>query len=122
MALPWIRLDTHFASNPKLLALISERDGYRAAFAWVCSLAYAGRHGTDGYIPEAALPFIHARRVDANRLVAHGLWIPAPGGWEINSWAEFQLSNEETQKRREKAQRAALIRWGKLDRADSATG
>ena len=115
----WVRLDTQFASNPKLLALLGEREGHRAAFVWVCSLAYAGAHETDGYIPEQALPFIHARRVDANRLVDHRLWVPAPGGWSINGWAEFQLSTEEMQQRREKAQRAALIRWGKLPKTET---
>ena len=121
MALPWIRLDTDFASNPKLLALIGERDGYRSAFAWVCSLAYAGRHETDGYIPAEALPFVHARPADAKRLVEYGLWKPAPGGWEINGWAEYQLSTEEMQERRKRAQRAALKRWGKLPDAEEAT-
>ena len=111
MALPWVRLDTQFASNPKVLALLRAKDGHRTAFVWVCGLAYAGAHGTDGFIPAEALPFIHARQSDADRLVEHRLWVPTVGGWSINGWDEFQLSNQETQDRRRRAQAAARIRW-----------
>lgn len=115
MPLPWVRLDTQFPSNPKILALLGERDGYRAAFVWACGLAYSGAHGTDGFIPRHAMPFIHCRPIDADRLVRHRLWWEKDGGWLINGWAEFQQSNDETQERRRKAQESArkanCIRW-----------
>lgn len=114
MALPWVRLDTQFASNPKILALIEARK-HRAAFAWVCSLGYAGVHGTDGFLPSACLPFVHATKADAADLVRVGLWNQAPGGWEINGWSEFQLSGEEHQERRRRAElaskKANCVRW-----------
>lgn len=104
MGLPWVRLDTQLPSNPKILHLVARKQ-YAAAFAYVCSLAYAGMHGTNGYIPEAALPFIHATKAIANQLVAVELWVPAPGGWDINDWDEFQISDEAARKRRERAQK-----------------
>ena len=110
MGLPWVRLDTQFPSNPKMLYLIADKK-FRAAFVWTASLAYAGAHGTDGFIPAAALPFLHAAKADAHALVAVGLWTQVDGGWEINSWAEFQPSNEETQERKKKARDAAIKRW-----------
>ena len=64
MGLPWIRLDTTLADNPKILGLLDERDGHRAAFVWVCCLTYSGKHGTDGFIPKAAMPFVHGRAAD----------------------------------------------------------
>lgn len=111
MPLPWVRLDTSFASNPKLLAMLTEKDGYRAGLIYLCGLGYSGAHGTDGFITREALPFIHARQSDAERLVKHGFWWPQPGGWLINGWAEFQESNEDTQRRRTRAQAAAMARW-----------
>lgn len=117
MGLPWVRLDVGFASNPKLLALVQERDGYRAGYVYLCALAYSGQHGTDGFITSEALPFIHARKSEADRLVAHGLWIAQPGGWLINGWAEKQVSDEEAQTRRKKAQAAAQARWAKNGKA-----
>lgn len=110
MGLPWVRLDSQFGSNPKILYLVEDKK-FRAAFAYVAGLAYAGSHGTDGFIPAAALPFLHATKSDAAALVEVGLWIEDMGGWEINSWAEFQPSNEETQARKKKARDAALRRW-----------
>lgn len=111
MGLPWVRLDTQFSSNPKLLALLAEPNGYRAAFGYLCSLAYSGGQGTDGFVPVEALPFIHLRRTDAQRLVEHRLWITQPGGWLINGWDEKQESTEETKQRRVRAQAGAAARW-----------
>ena len=115
MGLPWVRLDTQFPSNPKVLQLI-EGKKYRAALAWLSSLAYSGAHGTDGYLPATCLPFIHATKADAADLVDIGFWHEVKGGgWEINGWLEFQQSNGETQDRRLKAERAgrkaSCVRW-----------
>ena len=116
MGLPWVRLDTQFASNPKILELVANRQ-QRAAFAYVCGLAYAGSHGTDGYLPINCLPFIHASKSDAKQLVDVGLWKPDPGGWLINGWDEFQVSDEASKRRRERAQKGAAVRWETARRA-----
>lgn len=121
MPLPWVRLDTAFPYNPKLLAMIGEKDGHRAALVYLCSLAYSGAHGTDGFISREALPFIHGRASDADRLVRHVFWRSQPGGWLINGWTEFQESSVETQDRRKRAQAAAQSRWDKA-RANGRNG
>lgn len=120
MSLPWVRLDTAFAWNPKVLVLVGEKDGHRAAFLYVCGLAYSGAHGTDGWIPEDALGFIHGRSADASALVKVGLWIDQPGGWVINGWDEKQESNDETKQRRVRAQAAAQARWDGHERMPDA--
>jgi hypothetical protein len=109
--LPWVRLDTAFPYNPKLLAMVGEADGHRAGLVYVCSLGYCGAHGTDGFIPREALPFIHGRMSDAKLLVIHGFWHEQPGGWQINDWTEFQESNTETKERSDRARKAARSRW-----------
>jgi len=111
MPLPWVRLDTSFASNPKLLAMLQEKDGHRAAFVYLCGLGHCGAHGTDGFITREALPFIHGRVADAERLVRHGFWWVQPGGWLIHDWDVFQESTEETKLRRVRAQSGAQARW-----------
>lgn len=113
MPLPWVRLDTSFASNPKLLAMLQEKEGHRAGLVYLCGLGYAGAHGTDGFIPREALSFIHGRQSDAERLTRHGFWRVQPGGWLIHGWDEFQESNADTQARRARAQAAAMARWEK---------
>lgn len=110
MGLQWVRIDTQFASNPKILYLVEDRK-FRATFVWMAGMAYAGAHGTDGFIPKAALPTFHGTQKDAEDLVEVGLWNASLGGWEINSWAEFQPSTEEMAQRKKRAQEAALKRW-----------
>lgn len=116
MGLPWVRLDTQFATNPKVLELVADKR-HKAAFVYVCALAYSGSHGTDGYLPATCLPFIHASRTDANHLVEVGLWMPAPNGWQINGWDEFQVSDEAARKRRERAQKGGHARAENARRA-----
>lgn len=112
MGLPWVRLDTTFHHNPKVVQLVAEKR-HAAAFAYVCSLAHAGAHGTDGYIPESCLFLIHATKREADVLVAAGLWLPSPGGWDINGWDEFQVSDEAARKRRERAQKGGRAKAAK---------
>ncbi len=112
MPLPWIRLDTSMPDNPKVLRLLAMKEGHRAAFVWCCSLAYAGKHGTDGLIEEYALPRLNGRPADATRLVESRLWDEVPGvGWQIHGWADMQESTTETQARSDRARRAAQARW-----------
>ena len=113
MGLPWVRLDTQFPSNPKVLELAAAKQ-FQAAFTYLCSLAYAGQHGTDGFIPSNSLPFIHGGRAQANQLVAVGLWVLAPNGWLINGWDEFQVSDDAARKRRERAQKGGIAKAKKL--------
>lgn len=112
MPLPWVRLDTAFPYNQKLLAMLRRKDGHRAALVYLCGLSISGGQGSDGFISAETLPFTHGRVADAELLVEFGFWIPRPGGWLINDWAEFQQSSEETQQRSKRAQAAAQIRWG----------
>ena len=116
MGLPWIRLDTAMPDNPKLLGLLTEKDGHRAAFVWVCCMAYAGKHDTAGFIPREAVPRVNGRAADMARLVAVDLLIECAGGWDVKGWDEYQLSDESAQARREKAKKAATIRWSKTNR------
>jgi hypothetical protein len=104
-------MDCAFARNPKILALISERDGYRAAFVWTAALGYSNEQGTDGYVPKSALGLLHGRPRDAQLLTAYRLWHESNGGWQVNGWAEFQFSTAENKARSESARHAACTRW-----------
>lgn len=110
MAMPWVRLDTGFPDHPKILALIGAKKP-RAALLYVFGLAYSGRHELDGFIPAAALPFIHGTKSEALALCDVGLWHARQGGYEINDWQEYQPSSEETARKKESARQAALKRW-----------
>jgi hypothetical protein len=102
-------MDTQFPSNPKVLELVAQKK-WRALFVLQCSWAYAGQHGTGGFIGELSLPCIHATKAEAETLVSAGFWDMVPGGWDIHDWDEKQVSDEAARKRRERAQKGGLKR------------
>jgi len=115
----WVRLADDFADHPKLAEA-----GPLAGWLWVCGLAYANKHLTDGYLPTAAV----RRLADvedpfrlAARLVASGLWEPADGGYRIHDFGEYQPSAESVRAERERnAKRAA--EWRERQKSSGSTG
>lgn len=119
MGLPWIRLDTAMPDNPKLLGLLTEKDGHRAAFVWISCLAYSGKHETAGFIPREAAPFCHGRTSDFRLLTTHRMLTENAGGWDIDGWSEFQKATETATERREHARKAAAARWSKKEASNA---
>lgn len=115
MGLPWVRLDSNIASHDKILALLDERNGVKAAWMYVCSLGYCGGHGTDGLVKFNVLPFVHGTKQLAGLLVQHGLLAPDPEGWRIPNWDERQQSSGDTGRVRAAqsagARKANCVRW-----------
>jgi len=114
MGLPWVRLDSAFARNPKIIEL-AQAKRWQAITVYVSSLGYSGEHGLAGFVPKACLPWIHGTKTTAKHLVDARLWHPTTGGWDINDWNEYQPTNEEAERRRKKAKDAAQIRWAKAN-------
>lgn len=108
--LQWIRLDTAFFDNPKIMDLV-DRNQHRVVNAHLSMMCHVGKTGGDGYFTEGALRRYGITKKDAATAVDAGLWIPVRGGWEINDWAEYQVSDEAAKARSDKARRAAQKRW-----------
>lgn len=116
MALPWFRVDTNLPTHDKILALLgSSPKGKGAAFAYVCSMAYAAGHETSGFIARAALPFVHATTADARLLAEARLWEVVEGGWQIKNWGTRNLTGASAQAiseaRSEAGKKGAASRW-----------
>lgn len=115
MALPWVRLDSNIAMHDKILGLIGDPNGYRAAFSYVCSLGYAGGHETDGLIQFNALNYIHGNKRTAQLLVTHHLWTPDREGWQIVNYEKRQqlsaTSRHIRNVRRAAATKGNCVRW-----------
>ncbi len=109
--LKWIRLETTMFENLKLLYLKEDRQ-HKAIVAHLEAMCYSGRQGLAGFVPKAALRIIGATPAEAERLVIAGLWNPAPGGWQVKDWEEYQVADQEAMRRSERAQKAAAARWG----------
>jgi len=113
--LPWVRIDSDLAQNPKVADLVAEHGarGKAAAFVFVCSIGYAAAHNTDGSIKKANLPFIHGTAADARLLVEVGLWDVVEKGWQISRYAEHQPTLATREALSEAGKKGAAKRWGK---------
>jgi hypothetical protein len=112
-ALSWVRVQAAISRNHKTLALLPQKGGDRAFNVFIFGLGYCAEQSNDGFIPEGALGLIHGSARAAELLVEVGMWNPRPGGWDVNDYAEYQPTDEESKKRSERARHAAEVRWGK---------
>lgn len=116
--LPWVRIDSDLAQNPKILDLIAEHGqrGMAASFMFVCSIGYSAAHNTDGSIRKAALASIHGTPTLARLLVEVDLWEVFEKGWRISRYAEHQptmaMREAADKARSEAGKKAANARWG----------
>lgn len=111
----WVKLESRYPRHPKMVEV-----GALGIALDVCGICYAREHGTDGFIPDSALPLIgpvpNATKV-ARALAEVGRWIrdDARRGWWIHDFLEYQPTDEAegevAVRRREKATKAAEARW-----------
>ena len=117
MGLPWVRLDSHIATHDKILALLSDPSTakWQAFASYVCSFAWSGGQGTDGFVPKLALSMVHGTQKTARLLEKYGLWDEAVAGWTIRNYAERQLlsdtADEKSRLQRLASAKANCARW-----------
>ena len=116
--LPWVRIDSDLAQNPRIAEMIAEHGqrGVAAAFVFVCSIGHCAAHNTDGEIKKAVLPFIHGTPALARLLVEAELWSQEEKGWSVTGYADHQPTmaarEADAAARSEAARKAANARWG----------
>lgn len=106
----WVRLDTSYLMNPKIMAVDAD-----AVLLHVASMTWCADQLTDGRIPAGALPTlatmarIRASIVDraAAQLVAADLWHANGDGWYLH---DFVAMNGQATRAEVEAQRT---RWAK---------
>jgi hypothetical protein len=115
MSLPWYRKDSTWYEHPKVLELLTMREGFRSLVVWDASIGYATQYGTDGVIRPAVLSRVHGRKADAERLVKVGLWDEHPDGWAVHDFADYQQTTFVTDAirsaKRVGAAKGNCIRW-----------
>lgn len=95
----WVKLDDGFPEHPKV-----ELAGDRAAWLYVCGLAYCSRTLSNGFIPKGRLR--HLVRLPspqklADKLVEVGLWDALDNGWLVHDYAKHQRTKEQVERTRE---------------------
>lgn len=106
MGLPWVRLDSNIAHHDKMLALLAEKEGHRAACLYMFALAWSGGQATDGYIAAVAVPVLHGQPRHAEMLVRHHLWEKVTGGYRIRNYAARQETATVSELKRDIARKA----------------
>lgn len=105
----WVRIDDSFPDHPKAL-----QAGPLACWLYVCGIAYANRHLTDGFIPARQVSrLIDAKKADAlaAALVEAELWEAVDGGYQVHDYLDYQPSAEKVKKERsDNAERQARYR------------
>src|SRR4051812_18430034 len=116
--MPWVRLEDGFPEHPKIV-----RAGPAAAWLFVCSLAYANRNLTDGFIPSAIVPRLsELKGTDglAKRLVEAGLWEAVDGGFQVHDYLTYQPSAAKLKEERDKT--AARVEAWRKRNSNGVTG
>ncbi|MDO8847874.1 MAG: hypothetical protein Q7W51_05765 [Coriobacteriia bacterium] len=113
----WIRIDSSFPGNAKVLELDQKRHN-AAVGLYVLGLCYADAHLTDGRIPQKAMRILTASTTwkrDAEELVRVGLWTPTEDGYAIHDYLAWQRSAAEIGAFSEMQRQKALKKWGKAN-------
>jgi len=117
----WLRIDDQIATHRKI-----QKAGTRAAWLWICSIAYAQNHLTDGFISDDVLGALGVplREVkhSAKQLVQTALWHRVDGGYCVHDYLKHNISARERRRllaEKAEAGRVGGIRSGQTRRAQS---
>jgi hypothetical protein len=117
--------------HPKIAALDA-----RSAWTFVCSIAYANRNLTDGFVPDAVAFRLadHPQQGEPSQVIdelaAAGLWEVVDGGYQIHDYPDYQRSKEEvrgtaetlSEKRARAGRAGAAKRWQGHDKTWQRAG
>lgn len=114
----WVKLDDGFPQHPKVVAA-----DHKAAWLYICGLAYSSAQLTNGVIPRAIvgrLTDIPSERRLSLKLVDVGLWEHHPDGFWIHDYDKHQRTKAQVE--RQKAQAAERMRAWRAAQEASANG
>ena len=97
----WIKLDDSFPNHPKI-----RKAGPEASWLYVAALCHSGQFLTDGFIDADMVPMltsIKALKKAIESLVRNKLWIEVKGGYQINSFEDYQRTRGQVERERERA-------------------
>jgi hypothetical protein len=110
----WAKIALNLADNPKVIGLSD------AAFrAFIEAILYSRQHLTDGFLDRRVVAkrwgLDVAAELTSNDSV-NSSWVEVEGGFEIHHFCEYQMTNEDVERKRE-AQRLKGIKSGEARRA-----
>ena len=116
----WFKADDQLSRSKKVLR-IPRRYRMQAMGLWILAGTWSAGELTDGFVPSPMLDELGGTAAQAKRLVESGLWSEVAGGFQFNSWSDFQpSSNDVREKRARDAERKQKAREEKRRRATQA--
>lgn len=88
----WFKCDDGLGNHPKVMALDAKL--LPAMGLWVMCGVYASKHLTDGFVPRKVVRMYDGDKM-AKALEEAGLFKPAPGGWLIHDYLDWNPSKEQ---------------------------
>lgn len=107
----WVRLYTDLPRHDKILRLMASPKGREAVGVYAFALAWSGDQRTDGFIPDYAVPVLHASRGHVALLEGVGLWDRIDHGWSIHNWNQRQETQAELAEAKKRKRKAACDRY-----------
>jgi hypothetical protein len=93
----WFKVDDTLPMNPKVMQCSLSAIGL-----WTLAGAWSSQQLTDGFIPKQVLEALSRGASFASELVASGLWVEVPGGYQFHDWGQYQPLASEVKTVREK--------------------
>ena len=88
----WFKCDDNLGDHPKVMSLDDKL--LPAMGLWVMCGVYCSKHLTDGFVPRKVVRMYGGEK-QAKALEAAGLFKPAPGGWLIHDYLDWNPSKEQ---------------------------
>jgi hypothetical protein len=110
----WAKIALNLADNPKVIGLSDS-----AFRAFVEAILYSRQHLTDGFLDARVVAKRWGLDVAAELTSndpQNPSWVPVEGGFQLHNFCEYQMTNEDVDKKRE-AQRLNGIKSGEARRA-----
>ena len=97
--MPWFNVDDGAYDHPKILRLLSMRNGYKSFTLWALAGAWCMRHLTDGVVSDAIVKRLGFGSRDVRRLLEVGLWVRKDVGsdecFAFKNWLDYQRSADQ---------------------------
>lgn len=109
----WARLNSGIAFDPEVRELVKNDAGRRAYILFTFMLTWSVQDKSDGFVPRSMLPLLGGTQRDAVKLVELRWLEYAEGGWLIRSFADWQETTEDMDRKDQLGRRNRCAGWMK---------